>query len=304
MHDDIVGLTEAHAALGGGGLAIFGSACLHTWPRKLEDVSKCFQNETLVDKNQFMDDSCYRGTYGGCFATTLGAVCHELCHTFDLGHTEEAQKKWSVLDKKLFNFFVLSQMVESLEDSKIDTVIFVNAAKEIVGLIEQFGKLFAPVKYDMNNNIAKIYSVYTKDKEKCKYLHDMILYEKQNNSDTGTVALQWLRRALHFVLKLFELIVESHKDEKKSNSLDKLFSAAYDETLRPYHGWMLQQLFYIICCKCPTRERFFQILACNEPYCDEVIISEMTYFNVNLKHCVLNLVSFYRDHKLETTERV
>lgn len=29
----------------------------------------------------------YRGTYGGCFATTLGAVCHELGHTFDLGHT-------------------------------------------------------------------------------------------------------------------------------------------------------------------------------------------------------------------------
>lgn len=60
MHDDIVGLTEAHAALGGGGLAIFGSACLHTWPRKLEDVTKCFQNETPVDKTQFMDDSCYR----------------------------------------------------------------------------------------------------------------------------------------------------------------------------------------------------------------------------------------------------
>lgn len=31
----------------------------------------------------------YRGTYGGCFATTLGAVCHELGHTFDLGHTPD-----------------------------------------------------------------------------------------------------------------------------------------------------------------------------------------------------------------------
>lgn len=30
-----------------------------------------------------------RGTYGGCFATTLGATCHELGHTFDLGHTQE-----------------------------------------------------------------------------------------------------------------------------------------------------------------------------------------------------------------------
>lgn len=31
----------------------------------------------------------FRGTYGGCFATTLGSVCHELGHTFDLGHTPD-----------------------------------------------------------------------------------------------------------------------------------------------------------------------------------------------------------------------
>lgn len=30
-----------------------------------------------------------RGTLGACFSTTLGAVLHELCHTFDLGHTED-----------------------------------------------------------------------------------------------------------------------------------------------------------------------------------------------------------------------
>lgn len=29
-----------------------------------------------------------RGTLGGCFSTTLGAALHELCHTFELGHTE------------------------------------------------------------------------------------------------------------------------------------------------------------------------------------------------------------------------
>ena len=29
-----------------------------------------------------------RGSYGGCFATTLGALIHELGHSLDLGHTE------------------------------------------------------------------------------------------------------------------------------------------------------------------------------------------------------------------------
>lgn len=30
-----------------------------------------------------------RGTYGSCFSTTLGSVCHELGHTFDLGHSKK-----------------------------------------------------------------------------------------------------------------------------------------------------------------------------------------------------------------------
>lgn len=31
----------------------------------------------------------FRGTHGTCFTTTLGAALHELCHTFDLAHTQD-----------------------------------------------------------------------------------------------------------------------------------------------------------------------------------------------------------------------
>ncbi|RZF31884.1 hypothetical protein LSTR_LSTR015456 [Laodelphax striatellus] len=83
------GGVKAHAALGGGGLALFGTGCLHTWPTRVEDVFTCFLDPTPVDTSRIMDDSCFRGTYGGCFSTTLGSVCHELGHTFDLGHSRE-----------------------------------------------------------------------------------------------------------------------------------------------------------------------------------------------------------------------
>ncbi|XP_012264580.1 putative zinc metalloproteinase YIL108W [Athalia rosae] len=88
-HEDTLARTEGHAALGGGGLALFGSACLHTWPTCLSQVLPRFLDPTIIDTEQLMDDSNYRGTHGGCLATTLGSVLHELGHTFDLGHTRE-----------------------------------------------------------------------------------------------------------------------------------------------------------------------------------------------------------------------
>ncbi|XP_058467962.1 uncharacterized protein LOC131440580 [Malaya genurostris] len=81
--------TTGHAALGGGGFALFGTGCLYTWPRKLIDIIPAFLNTKLVNRELFMDDSNYRYTYGGCFATTIGSVCHEMGHIFDLGHTKD-----------------------------------------------------------------------------------------------------------------------------------------------------------------------------------------------------------------------
>lgn len=59
-YEEILNQTEAHASLGGGGLALFGTACLYTWPENVFQVIEKFTNEELVDRRQFMDDSCYR----------------------------------------------------------------------------------------------------------------------------------------------------------------------------------------------------------------------------------------------------
>lgn len=51
---------HGHVALGGGGLALFGTGCLYTWPSKLEEVLPCFMNMTQVDTGTLLDDSCFR----------------------------------------------------------------------------------------------------------------------------------------------------------------------------------------------------------------------------------------------------
>ncbi|XP_046402300.1 putative zinc metalloproteinase C607.06c isoform X2 [Ischnura elegans] len=82
------GRIKGHIALGAGGLALLGTASIHTWPSTIAEVLPHFLDSTPVDTQKHFDDSCRRGTYGGCFATAVGSVCHELGHTFDLGHTQ------------------------------------------------------------------------------------------------------------------------------------------------------------------------------------------------------------------------
>ena len=82
-------MTKGHIALGGGGLALFGTGCLWTWPSTVKSVQTSLCDNTPVDSRLYMDDSGYRGTIGGCVATTIGSVLHELGHTLDLGHTDQ-----------------------------------------------------------------------------------------------------------------------------------------------------------------------------------------------------------------------
>lgn len=88
-HEDVLTQTQGHVALGAGGLALFGTGCLYTWPESVFEVVARFLDGNPVNTRCFMDDSSYRGTLGACFSTTLGGVLHELCHTFDLGHTKD-----------------------------------------------------------------------------------------------------------------------------------------------------------------------------------------------------------------------
>lgn len=79
--------TISNPALSSGGLALLGTGCLYTWPCDVTQVIDHFLDKTRVDITKELDDSNYRCTRGGCFSTTVGSVCHELGHIFDLGHT-------------------------------------------------------------------------------------------------------------------------------------------------------------------------------------------------------------------------
>lgn len=88
-YSQVLRMTKGHVALGGGGLALFGTGALWTWPTHLHQVEERLLSTEKIDPLKLMDDSAYRGTVGGSFATTIGSVLHELGHCFDLGHTAD-----------------------------------------------------------------------------------------------------------------------------------------------------------------------------------------------------------------------
>jgi len=101
-YNQVLKMTKGHVAIGGGGLALFGTGSLWTWPTTLAQVQSRLLSTEKIDPDILMDDSAYRGTVGGSFATTLGSVLHEVGHCFDLGHTDEGIMARGFDDMDLF----------------------------------------------------------------------------------------------------------------------------------------------------------------------------------------------------------
>ncbi|CAI2176678.1 4201_t:CDS:2 [Funneliformis geosporum] len=81
---------RGHAALGGGGgniqLGIFGSHLTHAWPRHLEEVVGCFQDDTITDETILSNDAGESGTWWKCCNIGIGAFLHEVGHCLGAPH--------------------------------------------------------------------------------------------------------------------------------------------------------------------------------------------------------------------------
>ncbi|XP_043267450.1 pleckstrin homology domain-containing family A member 8 [Venturia canescens] len=185
-------------------------------------------------------------------------------------------------------------------NDRIDTKTFLNASRGVVKLIEKFGKLFAPVKYDMQGNIEKVNAGYLLDKEINSTLQDMILLEVAvGDRNIATNALLWLTRDLHMIHSFFEKIVQDCQAEKGTEDLVAILKKSYEESLEPYHGWMAKQLFGLLSRMVPSRSYVLQILANEITPREDAIVQVMSDFTRSLRTNVETLHCFYEEYGLE-----
>lgn len=190
---------------------------------------------------------------------------------------------------------------EITENDKIKTAEFLNAARGIVRIIEKLGKVFAPVKYDINGNIDKLETRYETNKEKNVILQDMILIEKATETNLiATDALLWLTRALHMILLFFEKIVEDAKTTTPTEDLVAFLKKSYKEALEPYHGWMAQQLFDLLSRMVPTRLQLLQALTNKQNIENDIVINNIETYLIRLRKNVSVIQLFYKTHNLDT----
>jgi len=82
---------KAHTALGAPGMGLFSCNGMCAWPRSIADVPRAFSDTTPVDNAQIYDDSGARSVFWGLAATTMGAILHEMGHTFGLAHVKDPE---------------------------------------------------------------------------------------------------------------------------------------------------------------------------------------------------------------------
>ncbi len=107
--DPSTGNLQAHTALGGGNLGLFGSASVFSWPESVSAAQAAFADARKVDPARVHEDSGGRGTWWAVTSTTLGATLHEMGHTFGLPHCQDPRDIMTRGFDQLNRFFTFSE---------------------------------------------------------------------------------------------------------------------------------------------------------------------------------------------------
>ncbi|CAG9783641.1 unnamed protein product [Diatraea saccharalis] len=135
-------------------------------------------------------------------------------------------------------------------DGRINLTDFLAATNDLVILVERLGKIFKPVKYDMQGNIDKIKSFYVFDGSSC--LLEVMLNEINDGKCNGAEGVLWLNRAILFFELIFQEILKCLQVNNYDINLTKIYIIAYESSVKKYHNWVIQQLFALICKMSPS----------------------------------------------------
>ncbi|PNS21027.1 hypothetical protein CAC42_3364 [Sphaceloma murrayae] len=151
--------------------------------------------------------------------------------------------------KKKFN----QVPIDESKGNAIGTTEFLLAAESLTTLFDVLGSAaFTPVKSDMGGNIKKLRDRQMAAPLDSENLQDLVRNELKTKKHAATEGLLWLTRGLDFTAQSLRQNL-SNPSEELSNS----FRAAYGNTLKPHHSFIVKPIFSAAMSATPYRKDFY-----------------------------------------------
>ncbi|MCJ1262888.1 hypothetical protein MMC22_002758 [Lobaria immixta] len=150
--------------------------------------------------------------------------------------------------------------IDASNGNAIETSAFLDAADSLATLFDVLGSIaFTPVKNDMLGNIKKVRDRQLATPSESENLQSLVLNELKTKKHTAAEGLLWLVRGLDFTAQALRNNLSNPSDE-----LSVSFRAAYTNTLKPHHGFLVKPVFNAAMSATPYKKDFYAKLSADE----------------------------------------
>ncbi|KAB2572482.1 hypothetical protein BFW01_g8993 [Lasiodiplodia theobromae] len=150
--------------------------------------------------------------------------------------------------------------VDAANENAIHTSEFLDASESLTTLFDVLGSAaFKPVKSDMTGNITKLRNRQVEKPGESQTLQELVVNEIKEKKHTAAEGLLWLTRGLDFTAQALRENIKNPSQE-----LSDSFRAAYGNTLKPHHSFVIKPIFSAAMSATPYRKDFYAKLGDDE----------------------------------------
>ncbi|KAG7127124.1 Pleckstrin y domain-containing family A member 8 [Verticillium longisporum] len=150
--------------------------------------------------------------------------------------------------------------VDADKNNAIATAEFLEATESLTTIFDVLGSVaFSPVKSDMLGNVKKIRDRLLAAPAESLDLQSLVRAEIASKKHVAAEGLLWLTRGLEFTS-----IALSKNVANPSEELSDSFRAAYSNTLKPHHSFIVKPIFSAAMSATPYRKEFYAKLGSDE----------------------------------------
>ena len=142
-----------------------------------------------------------------------------------------------------------------VEDNLISTDLFLTACSTFITFTELLGPVLSRAKNSVLVNINILRERYDLDHTRYSYIHELILNEDSEPDPAIYISLIWLKRAMEFIYHFLLRLTTS-----TDTTLPQDAYYAYEISLKPYHGFIIRALVYMLINIVPSKESLMDTL--------------------------------------------